>query len=308
MPERLQVSSSPVTDMEQVILGIDIGGTWFRIGAVDCQGQIRSFEKLPVKQVFTGKDPLGELESFLRPYLASWNVSAVCIGVPATVNAKRTVVLQAPNLAYLENLPLVEVLEHKLGVAVLLERDVNFTMAYDCRDLPKEAILCGFYFGTGIGNAIMIDGKILVGKNGTAGELGHIPVDGCDAVCGCGNRGCMEALAGGKYLAHLQEIRYPYTPIGELFTRHGEEEELVRFVDRMAIAAAAEINILNPHHILIGGGIPSMKGFPRERLLEQICLHTRKPYPAEDLNILFTEDREDKAVIGAALHAGMMLK
>ena len=308
MPERLQVSSFPVTDMDKVILGIDIGGTWFRIGAVDCQGQIRSFEKLPVKQVFTGKDPLGELESFLRPYLASWNVSAVCIGVPATVNAKRTVVLQAPNLAYLENLPLVEVLEHKLGVAVLLERDVNFTMAYDCRDLPKEAILCGFYFGTGIGNAIMIDGKILVGKNGTAGELGHIPVDGYEETCGCGNIGCIEPIAGGKYLARIQKEAFPDTPVAELFTRHGGDERLCRFIDRMAIAVATEVNLLDPDRILLGGGVIAMADFPREALVDRILLHARKPFPADNIKVLFPQDFEEKTVLGAAIYGWNAMK
>lgn len=296
--------------MGGAIVGIDIGGTHFRIGAVAADESVADFRKIPVKQVFCTDDPLGDLTAFLREYLKGKQVQAIAIGFPATLDAARKTVLQAPNVAFMENLPVAAVLTEAFGIPVFIERDVTMALCYDCRKLkiPTEGIACGIYYGTGIGNAISINGIPLVGRNGTAGELGHIPVDGSEAVCGCGNLGCMEALAGGKALAHMQEIRYPQTPIGELFARHGEDAELVRFVDRMAIAAATEINILNPHYILIGGGIPSMKAFPRQRLLERIYLHTRKPFPAEDLNILFTEDREEKAVIGAAIHAGTMLK
>lgn len=295
--------------MDGAIIGIDIGGTHFRIGTVAVDESVSDFRRIPVKQVFFTDDPLGDLKNFLGDYLQNKQVRAVSIGFPATLDAARQTVLQAPNVAFMENLPVVAALTETFEIPIFIERDVTMALCHDCQkhQIPMGGIVCGIYYGTGIGNAISINGIPLIGRNGTAGELGHIPVDGSDAVCGCGNTGCMESLAGGKYLAHLQETRYPNTPIGELFARHGEDAELLRFVDRMAITAATEINILNPHYILIGGGIPSMKDFPRQRLLEQIHRHTRKPFPAEDLNILFTEDREDKAVIGAAIHARALL-
>lgn len=288
--------------MEKVILGIDIGGTWFRIGAVDARGQILAFEKLPVGQVFSGSDPITELELVLRPYLAARKTAAVCIGVPATVDAKRRRVLQAPNVPYLEALQLVDVLEDRLGIPVLLERDVNVTMLYDCREIPKEGILCGFYFGTGIGNSILVNGKPLIGKNGTAGELGHIPVDGCREVCGCGNVGCMEPLAGGRYLAHLQREVFSDTPMEALFTRHGEDARLRRFVDRMAMAVATEVNLLDPEQILLGGGVIAMADFPKAYLLDRIYAHARKPFPALSLQAVFVQEFEEKTVLGAALY------
>lgn len=291
--------------MAKTIIGIDIGGTHFRIGTVAADNTVRDFQKIPVGRVFATEDPLADLTAFLKDYIGDKEVEAIAIGFPATLDAQRKTVLQAPNVAFMENLPVVAALTEAFGIPVFIERDVTMSLCYDCQQhqIPMEGIVCGIYYGTGIGNAISINGVPLVGRNGTAGELGHIPVDGSEAVCGCGNVGCMETVAGGKYLAHLQKNLYPGTPIGELFTRHGEDAALTQFVDRMAMAAAAEINILNPHYILIGGGIPSMADFPRKRLLEQIYLRARKPYPAEDLNILFTEDREDKAVMGAAIHA-----
>lgn len=261
------------------------------------------FRKLPVGQVLSSGEPLGDLTAFLKAYCAGTDVQAVAIGFPATLDAARETVLQAPNVPGMEDLPVVEVLREELGIPVFIERDVVMSLCYDCRalDIPRQGIVCGFYFGTGVGNAISVNGVPLVGKHGTAGELGHIPVDGNELECGCGNRGCMETVAGGKYLAHLCRTVYPDTHISDLFVQHGDEPLLTQFVDRMAMAVATEINILDPDHILIGGGVPSMNGFPRDLLVDRIYYHARKPYPAKDLNLRFVEDGEEKSVVGAAL-------
>ena len=297
--ERLPAFSSRVTEMEKGIVGIDVGGTNFRIGTVMQDGRVLDFQKVPVKAVFTSEDPLADLSACLNAYCAGKKVEAICIGFPATLDAKRRTVLQAPNVPYMENLPVVSVLTDALGIPVFIERDVTMALIYDCSryEIPEEGIVCGFYFGTGIGNAISIDGVPIVGKNGTAGELGHIPVDGSDVVCGCGNVGCMEPLAGGRYLQHLCETVCTDTPIDRLFLEHAGEPYLQKFVDRMAMAVATEINILNPHRILIGGGVPAMAGFPKKLLLERIRFHARKPYPADDLSVIFTGDTEEKCCL-----------
>lgn len=290
-------------------IGVDIGGTHFRIGKVDLDGTVSDFRKIPVRQVFCTSDPMKDLTAYLKSYCMGTNAEVIAIGFPATLDAKRQRVLQAPNIAYMENMPVVEVLERELQIPVFIERDVTMVLHYDCKHygIPPKGIACGFYFGTGIGNAISINGVPLVGKNGTAGELGHIPVDGSEEICGCGNIGCMESLAGGKYLAGLCQTVYAGTPIGELFVRYGNEAIMRQFVDRMAMAVATEINLLDPEHILIGGGVPAMEAFPKEDLFDRIRFHTRKPLPADTMEIIFVDDVEEKSVIGAALY-GMEMK
>ena len=294
------------------IIGIDIGGTNFRIGAVNTEGEVTQFRKIPVAEVFRTEDALKDLLSYLAAYRAGTaeEIAAVSIGFPATINRERTRVLRAPNLAFMENLPVVLTLSQKLGVPVFIERDVTMVLQYDMikYGIPWEGITCGFYFGTGIGNAISIHGQPLIGKNGTAGELGHIPADGSEIRCGCGNLGCMENLAGGKYLAHLCESVYSDTPVGDLFLRHGHDPLLLQFVDRMAQTVAAEINILDPDHVLLGGGVLNMRGFPVDMLSERIYGHTRKPYPAENLELLYTADEGEKGVVGAAYYAAGKLR
>ena len=176
---------------------------------------------------------------------------------------------------------------------------------YDCRKygIPGDGIVCGFYFGTGVGNVISINGYPLVGKHGTAGELGHIPVDGNEMECGCGNRGCMETVAGGKYLARLCRTVYADTHISQVFSKHGNEPLLQKFVDRMAIAVATEVNILDPDVVLIGGGVPAMADFPRDYLWKRILARARKSLPADELNLIFAEDEADKCIVGAACYA-----
>lgn len=286
------------------IIGIDIGGTNFRIGLVDADGAVSAFYKVPISRVFVTQDPLADLAGYLKAYSEGKTVDAVAIGFPATLDAGRQTVLQAPNIAFMENLPVVDVLTKALGVPVFIERDVTFALVYDCEKygIDKEGIVCGFYFGTGMGNAIAVGGKPLIGKNGTAGELGHIPADGNALQCGCGNTGCLETLAGGKYLAHLCETVYTQTHISDIFTKHGSEPLLLQFVDRLAMAVATEVNILDPHGVLIGGGVPAMADFPREYLEQRILARTRKPLPADSLHVIFAEDEPEKSVAGAAIY------
>lgn len=297
------------------IIGIDIGGTNFRIGAVDIQNQVTDFWKIPTSSVFCTEDSMADLTRYMKYYcqkikLDGVDIQGIAIGFPTTINKERTRVIQAPNIPFMENLPVVETLERELDVPVFIERDVTMALLYDMEmyNLNDAALLVGCYFGTGLGNAIRINGRMLIGKNGTAGELGHIPVDGSEDECGCGNVGCMENVGAGKYLKRLCEEKYKQTPIDAIFTVHREEPLLRQFVDRMAQAVATEVNILDPDCVLIGGGVPEMKDFPKEYLKDRILFHTRKPYPAENLQMIFTRDAEDKSVIGAAVYARSMLE
>lgn len=302
---------------KKCIVGIDIGGTNFRIGAVGKEGETLLFRKVPVGNVIHSDDVLKDLAEYLKQdYFtalcrAGVVPAAVSMGFPATLDKERKIVLQAPNIPFMENLPVVEVLGKELGIPVVIDRDVCMALVYDREKyrIPECDVLAGCYFGTGIGNALQIFGRLLSGRNGTAGELGHIPADGSRELCGCGNIGCMENLAGGKYLAYLCREVFPDTDISDIFIKHGTNELVLQYIDRMAMTVASEINILDPDYVLIGGGVVSMKDFPKKLLFDRIFAHTRKPYPAQKLDdiLIFTEDEENKCVVGAALLAEQKL-
>lgn len=294
--------------MKRYVIGIDIGGTNFRIGAVTENQEVVDFFKIPVKEVFHSTDALKDLGDYLDMYLQREQIKeqvlAIAIGFPATINKARTVVLQAPNVSFMENLPVVEYLQERLHLPVFIERDVCMTLFYDKvkYHVPDEGITVGCYYGTGIGSAILINGQILLGKDGVAGELGHIKVPGSDEQCGCGNKGCMENLAGGKYLTRLCQDTFPDTRVENIFTEKKDHPLLKEYVERIAISVTTEINILNPDYVLVGGGVTNMKDFPLPYLEEKIREYTRKPYPEASLQLIFAEDDQEKSVLGAAAY------
>ena len=298
-----------MTEKRSFVIGADIGGTYLRIGGVDQDNRLVCFQKVPVGEVFSSGDALLDLKNYLLKYIRQpefeGEIKAIGMGFPATLNRERTVVVQAPNIPYMENLPITDYLQKELSFPVFIEKDVNLALLYD-KDyyrIPDEGILVGCYFGTGIGNAILINGRLLKGKVGAAGQLWHMKVWGSEEPCGCGNKGCLENLAGGKYLAKLCREQYSGTPIEQIFEKHGKEPLLQEFVKRMAIAVSSEINILNPDHVILGGGVLAMKDFPVSYLTEKIYEYTRKPYPAASLSLIFSKEEKTKTVSGAASYA-----
>ena len=298
---------------KKYIIGIDIGGTNVRIGAVDRDLQIKALDKRREKDVFSGENTLPELigfiEEFMEKHELTGSVEAISAGFPATINQKRTGVIQAPNVRGMNDMEVAAPLKAHFGVPVFVNRDVCMALYYDTRkyQIPSEGILIACYIGTGIGNVISINGEHVIGKDGTSGELGHIPVVGNLEPCGCGNYGCIDNVAAGVYLARLQQETYPDTPIEELFTRHGEEPLLREAVNNMAIAVATEINILNPHYIVLGGGVLAMQDFPMKYLEERIRFYTRKPLPEQTLEIIYATDDREKGAVGAVLYARKMM-
>lgn len=296
--------------MSTYILGLDIGGTNIRIGAVDENGEVSCFEKVPRTAVLDGSAPVeklcGFISRFMEKHTVTESVSAVSVGFPATLNKACTTILQAPNIPNLDGINFVEPLEAAFHIPAFLCKDVWTAFYYDMQKyaVPWNGVVTAIYVGTGVGNVISIDGKILTGKNGAAGELGHIPVDGNQEPCGCGNKGCLENLAAGKYLVKLCETgAFQETPVGDLFTCYRSHPLLETFIERVAIAAATEINILDPDAVLLGGGVLAMRDFSMDLLTAKILEHTRKPYPTNDLKIIYTQDDERKGVVGAALYA-----
>lgn len=290
--------------MKPYIIGMDIGGTNIRV-AMGVRGEsLQHFQRIHRQTVLSGEMPVKRLGTFIRTYIHQYGTgaspTAVVIGFPATLDKNRRRIVQAPNIPGLDGLSADE-LEQELGVPVYLEKDVNLLFACDRADLnvPDRGLSVGIYVGTGIGNAICYDGIPFSGKNGAAGELGHIPHHGASISCGCGNLDCAECSASGRYLTWLRDTRFPDTCIQNLFLEHGNSPELEAFLENLACVIATELNILDPEYLVLGGGVLHMEGFPFERLTQRILLHTRKPYPAEGLQILCSKDGVENGVRGA---------
>ena len=268
-------------------------------------------EIIATKQI-AGEDAADRLLDVISQYKDNlpYDVDAIAMGFPSTINRERTVVLSTPNIAGFDNLDIIDQFEEKLQVPVLIEKDTCMLMHYDLnRHDISDGILIGYYIGTGLGNIILIDGKIIVGKDGVAGELGHIPVLDRHDKCGCGLEGCSELYVAGLGLERLQRERFPETPIAEIFTVHGQTDEIRYFIESMAKIIVTEINILNPDYIILGGGVIGMVDFPYDHLISEIHRFTRKPLPGDHLNIIRSDfSNPYNGVIGAAIFARKKLE
>jgi allose kinase len=295
------------------VVGLDIGGTYCRIGLVDAEDNLYNPKVISTSQLQNGDNFAEELKAFTALFIEAnreeFDIQAISIGFPSAIDKDRKVILSTPNIRGLNGIPIVSIYEKEFSMPVYINRDVNILMYYDLKyfKIPKDSIVLGFYIGTGLGNAIYINNAILLGKNGVAGELGHIPVLGNKKGCACGNESCIEAIAAGRYLEELCRERFPGTDIKDIYLKHSDDAEVLKQIEYMALPIATEINIFDPHYIIIGGGIPRMEGFPANKLEYYIHKHTRKPYPADGLKILYAKCEQESGIIGAGIYGLYML-
>lgn len=290
------------------VIGIDIGGTNLRFGVVDHNGNLEHFEKKSSGSLVSDnavENLKNEILRYMDTYQLNKEELAITIGVPSAVSKDKSFIYSSPNLKGLENMDLGHLLRDALQMPVFVDRDVNYLLMNDIKnfdiDPDRDKTILGMYLGTGFGNAVYINGSLHCGKHGVAGELGHIPLRGAHGQCGCGGKECSELHCSGK---HLQEIRaeyFPDTVIDDIFTKHGDDPVIQEYIDILSYPISTEITILDPDYVLMAGGVMIMKDFPMERLLEQIRIRCRHPYPAEDIQFIFPEHTQTSGVIGGAL-------
>ena len=289
-------------------LGIDIGGTNLRIGLIDRDYNLSNLEKYNVKELLGKVDVCAALADVIKRYLSCNNADnstrGICIGFPATVDKNGERVLGAPNLGGFDGINVKQELSRYLPYPIFIEKDVNLLIRCDLLRINSKArdiVAC--YVGTGLGNAIMLNGILHKGANGVAGELGHIPFGDTEETCGCGNFGCAEPLVGGKYLAKLCNSTFADTHIVDLFSKHRSDPLLKEYIDRLARVIATEVNIIDPELLIIGGGVINMADFPMAELKQKIYGYVRKPLPHDALRIEFSFGADECGVIGAGITA-----
>ena len=298
------------------ILGMDIGGTRFRIGFVTQDEELRYYKEERTEDFFKeGKDIFSVFEELYHFYKKSYQeeieILALSVGLPSTIDRKRRVILQTPNIPlFPDNFLFVDTLQEKIGIPVFINRDVNNLLLYDVRELniPEKASVAAIYFGTGVGNAVLLNGRILLGKNGVASELGHLPVLLNNKKCSCGNVGCMETIVSGVALQNLRKEKYPAIAIDDIFLKRANDPAMDEFVKNMGKVIATEENLFDPDYVLIGGGLPMMKGFPKDKLESYAHEFTRKPYPEKNMEIVYPKLDQKKGVLAACLYGRKRLE
>jgi glucokinase len=192
--------------MSQAI-GVDVGGTKIAAGLVDEDGAVRATTRRDTPS--TDPDKIEEAITDVVRELAEGNdVEAVGLAAAGLVDADRSTVLFAPNLAWRRE-PLREAVEKRCGLPVVVENDANAAAWGEARFGAGrgETYVVMLTVGTGLGGGIVVDGRMYRGRNGVAAEFGHITVEEGGRRCGCGSRGCWERYASGTALVReAQEL------------------------------------------------------------------------------------------------------
>jgi glucokinase len=245
--------------------------------------------------------------------------------VPAIVNSRDGIVLRSPNLPALNGFEFAAYFRDKLGIPVVLENDANSAAVGEnwkgaSRGIENSVCVT---LGTGVGGGIIIDGKLLRGVDGTAGEIGHIAVEPEGHPCGCGSKGCVEQYSSAmaiKRLAVELRNRFPdsslsaegdITPL-KVYEAGCTGDELSLEVFRvfatyLGIALGGLVNVLNPQAIVIGGGVSAGWELFIDHLRAEISRRAF-PHPAERVRLMRSELGDDAGIVGAAFLAAESVK
>jgi glucokinase len=212
-------ASEPTTS-EASVIGVDIGGTKVAAGLVNRHtGAISNPVRVPMSARGDASAGLAAVTAAIDSLLAqSGDARSASQGIgicaPGPLDPATGVVLNPPNLPCWRNFPLAAELERKYCVPVKLDNDANAAALAETLWGAGRGHRAIFYatIGTGIGTGIVFDGQIYHGRTGSAAEGGHMTIDYDGPVCGCGKRGCIEALAAGPAIARLARTRLTEQP------------------------------------------------------------------------------------------------
>ncbi|GAA4356321.1 ROK family glucokinase [Angustibacter luteus] len=264
-------------------IGIDIGGTKVAAGLVDIDGQVlrRARRETPHRsqspQVV--EDTIAEVIAELRDDWDHREAMAIGIGAAGFVDETGSSVLFAPHLSWRHE-PLRSAMRRRTGLPVVVENDANAALWAEARfgaGQGEGSIVC-INLGTGIGGAVLVDGRLYRGKFGVAGEFGHMQVVPGGHRCECGNRGCWEQYASGNALVReARELAAARSPVahglldlvdgdasritGPLVTQAAKDgdpaaQELFDDVGRwLGIGVANLAAAFDPGLFIIGGGV-----------------------------------------------------
>lgn len=280
-------------------IGIDIGGTNLRAARVSGAGEI--LERVSERIDRDANNAIGRIIDLVRQ-LDRADVTAIGIGVPGRVDARRRTVLSGGYLN-LAGAALAERVETATGRPVVIDNDCNMALVAEIAvgaGRGRENVVM-FTIGTGIGGAIVQEGQILRGR-GTAGQLGHITVDVNGAACVCGRRGCVETTSSGTALArHILEAGLPPdSSIDDILRRAtkgsaSSRQVLDAWVRPLRAAIDSASAAFDPDLVLLGGGL----GKAAFKALQKVpALAPWYQYP-----VLAAELGDDAGVIGSAICA-----
>ena len=284
--------------ISDIRIGVDLGGTKIEIVAIDALGAERVRHRIPT--------PAGDYDAtiaaiahLVRDVEARFGGACpIGIGTPGALSPA-TGLMKNANSTVLIGKPLHEDLERAIGRHIRLANDADcfaLSEAVDGAAKPNERIVFGVILGTGVGGGIVVDGKLLTGASAIAGEWGHNPLPWPQAdelpgsPCYCGKSGCIETWLSGPSFA-----RHAGFPDARAAIAAGAP--LDAYIDRLGRSLATVVNVLDPHAIVLGGGMSNVDGLA-ERVMEPLARYAFTDAPS--VRVVRAKHGDSSGVRGAA--------
>jgi glucokinase len=305
-------------------VGIDIGGTKIAGALVDDTGNI--VEELRVKSPISDPGEMVEaIASVITELTQGKEVIGVGVAAAGFLSADREIMFHSPNIAAWRNEPLKSKIQAKTSLPVLLENDANAAGWAEFRFGAGQNVssMIMLTIGTGVGGAVVTDGRLLKGGFGIGGELGHVVSVPGGRACGCGLNGCLETYASGTALLQAaRDLSESADPLGAGLRKLTSESgkltgelvyEAIMQDDPGALSLISDLGeqlgiaigsffvpVLDPELVVVGGGVSAVG----ERLLEPMRAGYSKSVPAKgyrpELSIVKAQFLNQAGLIGAA--------
>ncbi|MBU0705355.1 MAG: ROK family protein [Chloroflexi bacterium] len=314
-------------DSKHAVIGIDLGGTKISTALVGNDGEIIAHDYQHTRAAEGQSAVIERMLDAARRVMAQAGVdrsqvAAVGVGAPGPLDIEAGVVVAPPNLPGWDRVPLKQLIKDGLGITAFLENDANAAALGEHRFGAGCGVEHMIYVtvSTGVGGGLILDGKLYHGAAGMAGEVGHIIVEPKGPLCGCGNRGCLEALASGTAIARRARERVTRgvpTLIADLAggdperitvrlvaeaADQGDKEAqtiLAEAMNYLGIGMANLVNLFNPQLIVIGGGVTNIG----ERLFQPVksaIAQNALPSAAQAVRVVPAALGDNAGVLGAA--------
>lgn len=291
-------------------IGIDIGGSHIGVGHVDDQGYIKNKEEIFIKDKTNIENTIEEfIYRKIREMIEICPVDGIGIAVPGTVTDNK--IIKAVNLG-IENYDLASKLESEFNIPVKIKNDAKCSALAEqkfgaLKDYDDAVFLC---IGTGIGGAVIYDGKLLEAKKVPGFEFSHMIIKRDGNLCSCGKRGCFETYASMKrFKERISEEYNLNTFSGEKIRKFINENPndsrlnymINSYIEDLSIGISNLINIFEPEIICIGGSFAEYEEILYEplkrKLLEGNLLFNKR----DDIIIKHAQLKNDAGIIGATL-------
>ncbi|MBV7389939.1 MULTISPECIES: ROK family glucokinase [Enterococcus] len=313
--------------MSKKLLGIDLGGTTIKFAILSENGDVQQKWSVETNILDEGTHIVPDIIASINHHLDLFNMKAadfigIGMGTPGSVNIVNGTVIGAYNLNWTTLQQVKKQVEAGTKIPFKLDNDANVAALGErwrgAGENDPDVVFVTL--GTGVGGGIIMNGQLLHGVAGAAGEIGHITVDPGGYMCTCGKRGCLETVASATGVVRVaRSMAEAYAGSAELKSRldNGEDItskdvfELAQAGDDLALMVVDKVcyflglacgnlgNTLNPSSIVIGGGVSAAGEFLRSRV-ETYFEEFTFPQVRESTKIKLAVLGNEAGVIGAA--------